>query len=170
MAVPTPLAATAPTASGGSGAGRPWLGWTLCLIVAATLALVIWQPLTGAVSDDAPAVRWQRSLHFQDRPNGDIGVVDAASGQEVALFSGEQGFVRGALRALVRERVRRGIGPEQAFELVGHVDGRLTLRDPATGTRIALESFGPSNAAVFARLRQAAAADAPPTRPQGAKS
>lgn len=169
MPIPSPLSATdAPAPS--LAAGRPWLGWTLCLVVAATLGLVLWQPLVGPAAEDAPPVRWQRSLHFEDRANGDIGVVDAGSGQEVARFSGEQGFVRGALRALVRERVRRGLGPEQPFALIGHTDGRLTLHDPATGTRIALESFGPSNAAVFARLRQATAADTPPPRPQGAKS
>ncbi|MBC7781542.1 MAG: photosynthetic complex assembly protein PuhC, partial [Proteobacteria bacterium] len=36
--------------------------------------------------------------------------------------------------------------------LIGRADGRLTLADPATGQRIDLESFGPTNAAVFARL------------------
>jgi hypothetical protein len=37
--------------------------------------------------------------------------------------------------------------------LQGHVDGRLSLRDPATGSRIPLDSFGPSNLALFMPLR-----------------
>jgi hypothetical protein len=39
--------------------------------------------------------------------------------------------------------------------LIGRTDGRLTLQDPSTGQRIDLESFGPTNAAVFASLRLA---------------
>jgi putative photosynthetic complex assembly protein len=53
---------------------------------------------------------------------------------------------------LVRERKRQGLGPEQPFALIGRADGRLTLVDPATGQVIDLESFGPTNASVFARL------------------
>jgi len=69
---------------------------------------------------------------------------------------GEQGFVRGILRTLSRERMRRGIGSGPTFELIGHTDGRLTLLDPATGHRINLESFGPTNMASFAMLQPAA--------------
>jgi hypothetical protein len=36
--------------------------------------------------------------------------------------------------------------------LIGHADGRLTLLDPTTGTRVDLGSFGPTNAAVFVRF------------------
>ena len=37
-------------------------------------------------------------------------------------------------------------------ELIGRADGRLTLEDPTTGRRVDLESFGPTNAGVFAQL------------------
>lgn len=147
-----------------------WFGLVLGLAVAATLAVVLWQRQASPLAEDSPPVLWQRSLHFEDRPNGDIGVVDAQTRQEVARFAGEQGFVRGALRALARERVRSGFGPEQPFELIGHVNGRVTLRDDTTGARIHLESFGPSNAALFSRLRSATPAAASSDRPQGAKS
>ncbi|MFN5254812.1 MAG: photosynthetic complex assembly protein PuhC, partial [Limnohabitans sp.] len=80
---------------------------------------------------------------------------DAQSRQNVARFSGEQGFLRSTLRALARERQREKISAEAPFLLIGRTDGRLTLLDPATGQRIDLESFGPSNAAVFAGLRLA---------------
>ena len=135
---------------------RPWAGWLLFVLIASTLVYALWQRLQGGPPPDVQAVLWQQQLRFEDRPNGDVGVVDARSGQEIARFAGEQGFVRGVLRALARERLRRGIGPEQPFELLGHAQGRLTLRDPVTGERIALESFGPSNAALFARLQTAA--------------
>jgi len=65
---------------------------------------------------------------------------------------GTNGFLRGTLRGLARERKRQGIGPEAPFRLTAHDDGRLTLADPATGRRVDLESFGPTNAAVFSQL------------------
>ena len=65
---------------------------------------------------------------------------------------GEQGFLRGALRALARERRMREVGALPPFELAARADGRLTLADTATGARIDLESFGPDQCRVFARL------------------
>ena len=96
-----------------------------------------------------------RSLRFEDRPDGSVAVLDARSGQQIESVQGEAGFVRGALRAMARERRKQGLGSEPAFELIARADGRLTLADPATGERIDLESFGPTNAAVFARLLSA---------------
>ncbi len=93
-----------------------------------------------------------RLLRFQDGPQGSVEAVDAQSGRTVQQFHGEQGFLRGALRALVRERRMRELGPMLPFELSARADGRLTLTDTATGARLDLESFGPTNAAVFARL------------------
>jgi putative photosynthetic complex assembly protein len=93
-----------------------------------------------------------RLLRFEDRPDGSIAVIDAASGRTLEQLRGEQGFMRGALRALTRERRMRELGPQQPFELAARADGRLTLVDPATGARIDLEAFGPTNAGVFARL------------------
>ena len=93
-----------------------------------------------------------RSLRFADLPDGGISVVDARSGQEVQRVQGEGGFLRGALRVMSRERRMRELGPEAPFELIGRADGRLTLLDPATGVRIDLESFGPTNAGAFVGL------------------
>lgn len=101
------------------------------------------------------AVVQQRALRFDDGPDGSVVVSDADSGALVARFSGEQGFLRGTLRALARERRRDGAGAGPAFTLTSRADGRLTLQDPVTRQRIDLESFGPTNAAVFAGLLQA---------------
>ena len=127
-----------------------WLGLMLMLVLAA-VALARWQGWHSSVAD-APLV-WQRALHFDDTAQGEVRVSDAQNGQVIALFAGEQGFLRGSLRALIRERKRRDLGPEEPFILQGHVDGRLSLRDPATGSRIPLDSFGPSNLALFMPLR-----------------
>jgi putative photosynthetic complex assembly protein len=93
----------------------------------------------------------RRELRFVDRPDGGVAVIDAHSNATLEVLHGEQGFVRGTLRGLARERKRRGLGADEPLQLIGRADGRLTLMDPATGERIDLESFGPTNAAVFAR-------------------
>jgi putative photosynthetic complex assembly protein len=92
-----------------------------------------------------------RELRFLDRPDGGIEVIDAASGRTLDVMRGEQGFLRGTLRGLVRERKRRGLAGAQPLQLIARADGRLTLTDASTGERIDLESFGPTNAAVFAQ-------------------
>ena len=100
---------------------------------------------------DAPVV-WKKDLRFADGEHGEILVFDTTS-QKIASFEGEQGFLRGTLRALARERKKRSISPEVAFELSGHADGQMVLRDPATGEAIHLASFGPSNAQVYRQLQ-----------------
>jgi putative photosynthetic complex assembly protein len=109
------------------------------------------------IPQDHSPISWQRTLRFEDRPNGDVAVMDGQSTVEITRYAGEQGFVRGILRTLSRERMRRGIGSGPTFELIGHTDGRLTLLDPATGQRINLESFGPTNMSSFAKLQPAPA-------------
>ena len=125
----------------------------LSALVLVCLASVAWVRLSGQeihAQDEAPMV--MRALRFEDTADGSIAVIDANSSEQIQTIKGEQGFMRGALRALARERKKRGLGAEQPFELIARKDGRLTLHDPATGVRIDLESFGPTNAGVFARL------------------
>ena len=128
------------------------LGFALFLV--ACLALVAWVRWTGPAPQDNIAARAEqiRILRFVDQPDGSIRVIDATTGVDVHNFQGEQGFVRGTLRALVRDRRLQGFGADQPFELIAHDAGRLSLRDPATGSTIALESFGSKNIDVFARL------------------
>ena len=128
-----------------------------CGLVIASILAVGAVRLSGmAISPpDAPAVT-ERALRFLDRPDGSIAVIDAGDGRVVDSVTGESGFVRGTLRGLARERKRQGIGAEQPFHLIARADGRLTLTDPATGRRVDLESFGPTNAAAFAHMLSAA--------------
>lgn len=94
-----------------------------------------------------------RQLRFEDRDDGGIAVLDAGNGALLTTVApGTNGFLRSTMRGLVRERKRQGIGPELPFDLLGRVDGRLTLVDPGTHRRVDLESFGTTNSAVFARL------------------
>ena len=124
----------------------------LVLCVLAATAAVRLTGLDIRQQADAPAVA-QRALRFADRDDGSLQVIDDRSGQVLDTVEvGTGGFIRSTMRGLVRERKRRGLGPEMPFELIARSDGRLTLVDPATQRRIDLESFGPVNAAVFARL------------------
>jgi len=111
--------------------------------------------VTGIGREGAPtsAAVESRLLRFEDRADGAIVVRDAATGQVSALVEpGTNGFVRGTLRGLARERRQHEINSEPPFRLVHWADGRLSLEDTATGRRIDLEAFGPTNAAAFARF------------------
>lgn len=109
--------------------------------------------ITGNGPDQrAAAPTVQRSLVFLDQKDGGVRVADGLTGDTLTVLHGEQGFVRGSLRALSRERFSRGIGASQPFDLIARVDGRVTLMDPSTGSRVDLESFGPTNTAEFARF------------------
>ncbi|KQP35361.1 photosynthetic complex assembly protein PuhC [Pseudorhodoferax sp. Leaf274] len=124
----------------------------LVLCVLAATAAVRLTGIDIRQQADAPTVS-QRALRFADAQDGSLQVIDDRSGKVLdTVVAGTGGFIRSTMRGLVRERKRQGIGPEMPFELIGRSDGRLTLVDPATQRRIDLESFGPVNAAVFARL------------------
>ena len=122
-------------------------------VIAFSLISVGLVRITGNGPDQRPAAATQeRQLRFEDRPDGSIAVTDGRTGELVAAVRGEQGFLRGALRALARERKARGLGAEESFQLMVRTDGGLTLYDPATSQRVDLEAFGPTNADNFARL------------------
>lgn len=120
--------------------------------ISAAVAAAVIGPAAGGGSSVPPpsTVVAERLLRFQDRADG--AVVATENGAEVAVFQGEQGFVRGIMRSMARQRRGEGLASAQPFRLTAWADGRLTLDDVATGERLDLEAFGPSNAAVFATL------------------
>mgnify|MGYP000662700438 FL=1 len=130
-----------------------WVLWTTACLLAFTLGAVALVRITGNGPDQlAAASLSERLLRFEDSPGGGVAVIDGETGKLLTTVTGEQGFFRGAIRALARDRVARKIGAEQPFKLISRTDGRLTLFDPVSGQRIDLESFGPTNAAVFGQF------------------
>ena len=130
-----------------------WVLYCAAGIIAFSLISVGLVRITGNGPDQkAAAPTVQRSLVFQDHKDGGVRVEDGVTGKTLTVLQGAQGFVRGTLRALTRERYSRGIGSEVPFELIARVDGRVTLFDPSTGQRVDLESFGPTNTGEFARF------------------
>ena len=97
----------------------------------------------------------------EDESNGSIALRDAKSGLLIeSVAPGTNGFLRGTLRGLARERHRENLDQSQPFYLAALADGRLTLTDPATRRHVDLGSFGPTNEAVFAQLLPPSAARA----------
>jgi putative photosynthetic complex assembly protein len=128
-------------------------------LVAATIALAAAARWGGLGVTQVPAAEAvaARDLRFDDRADGAVVVHDARTGELVDVGPpGTNGFLRGALRGLARERRMHGIGSEPPFRLASRADGRLILEDPSTGRRIALDAFGPTNAGAFGRLLAAA--------------
>ncbi|MEY4712537.1 MAG: hypothetical protein RIS88_1987, partial [Pseudomonadota bacterium] len=70
--------------------GLPWPVWGMLALALLTLVVVGWQRLAQGPYAEAADVTWQRALHFEDRPNGDVAVLDAQDRREVARFQGEQ--------------------------------------------------------------------------------
>jgi putative photosynthetic complex assembly protein len=100
-----------------------------------------------------------RDLRFKDRADGAVTVHEASDDRLVAVLPpGGDGFIRGAMRGLARERRQKEVGPEPPFRLTRWDNGRLSLEDTGTGRRIDLEAFGPTNAQAFGRLLAAEAA------------
>ena len=93
------------------------------------------------------------SLRFYDEPDGGVAVRDARDGALVyTVAPGTNGFIRGALRGLVRERKLSGVGDATPFTLTRWSDGRMSMADAATGRNIDLDAFGPTNAQAFAQM------------------
>ena len=92
-------------------------------------------------------------LRFIDRNDGAVAIQDADTGVQLyRVAPGTNGFVRAALRGFAQERLRDGIGPATPFTLTRWSDGTLSLQDKAIGRRIDLDSFGHTQAEVFAQL------------------
>lgn len=107
----------------------------------------------GAFRETPSVVLAERQLTFTDLKDGGILVEDAQTHAVAAnLPPASNGFLRGALRALTRERSLAGIGRTQPFRLVRYADGRLVLHDPATTQQVTITSFGPTQIESFDQL------------------
>jgi len=123
--------------------------------------ILAWASTNGFVSTDSteqdhrpsPSAVEQIQLQFVDRPAGLIQVLDADVEQTITeLKAGEDNFVRGVVRGLVRARRGRGIMDEAPFTLTRYADGRLIFSDPMTNEEILLNAFGPTNEQAFDRF------------------
>jgi putative photosynthetic complex assembly protein len=145
-----------------------WLVLSIAVMLLLVLGGVGVMRLSGfSPTVPPPAALAQRTLAFADTPDGAVRVSDASTGEVLAELRGEQGFLRGVLRGLARDRRAHSVGQTPPYLLSLHADGRLLITDPETDRRIDLASFGADNAAVFARWLPAGALQSLKTLPQG---
>jgi putative photosynthetic complex assembly protein len=145
-----PLAAPTVATSPAPDSFPRWVLWTTAFLLLFTLGAVALVRITGNGPDQlAAATVSERLLRFEDSAGGGVAVIDGETGKLLTTMTGEQGFMRGVLRALTRERAARKVGSEQPFKLTSMADGGLTLFDPVSQQHIDLESFGSTNRAVF---------------------
>ncbi len=131
----------------------PLAGALLLIAAAITLALVGRHTGIGATRMDTPDPVHFIDLAFEDRPDGTILVRNVSeAGRDLVLKPGQDGFVRVAVRALARERQTVEVGSEPPFRLGRRADGRLFLRDMATGRILSLDAYGHANEKAFAQL------------------
>lgn len=126
-------------------------------LVIVTILAAAGARLTGMGTVEVPpstAVE-SRELAFADAADGSVVVRDAAGEVLHVVAPGTNGFLRGVLRGLARERKLSGIGQGPPFLLTRWADGRLTLEDPETGRRLYLGPFGSDNVQVFVQLLHA---------------
>jgi putative photosynthetic complex assembly protein len=123
-----------------------------------TLAVIDFGGLLGKSGNTHPGGPLvSRALTFEDRADGAVLVRNGETGALVTtLEPGSNHFLRGALRALTRERRKDSIGRATPFQLIAWQDGALTLEDPATGQTVAIDAFGDTQKAVFVKLLQEA--------------
>jgi putative photosynthetic complex assembly protein len=94
-----------------------------------------------------------RGLRFVDASSGAVDVYDAQSRALVAsLPPATNGFVRGTMRSLARQRHLRDVSADVPFYLTRWQSGTVTLDDSSTGSHVVLNAFGPDNLAAFARF------------------
>ena len=98
-----------------------------------------------------------RDLRFEDGADGSVIIREAGQERPIQILTGEQGFLRGTMRGLVRYRKAEGLGPEMPFRLTAWANGRLTIDDLATSRQLDLSAFGPMNTEVFGKLLTAQA-------------
>lgn len=137
---------------------RPAVSRGMVLAAAVTMSATFMLATLGHQAPTDPASSGQaplatRDIRFEDRADGAVLVRDARSGAVVeTLQPGAEGFMRGGMRGLARQRMIAGVSPTSPFRLSAWPDGRLTLQDAATGNTMELHAFGRTNAEAFLRL------------------
>ena len=127
------------------------VGALLALTVGGTAAVRLVRASAPAPVIEAPPAVAAVSLNFADAADGSVHVLNAASGATVAVLAPDtNGFVRGVMRGMARDRMSRHIGAAPPFRLSRDREGKLWLQDTATRRLIDLDAFGDGNRAAFA--------------------
>ena len=123
--------------------------------IALSMGAAVYSRINASATDGASLGRPIAAvdLRFTDEPDGSVTVVDSGSARVIATVPPQtNGFMRTTVRGLAQDRMHQGMSDAVPFRLTRWANGRVTLDDPATGRRIDLEAFGPTNEGAFVRL------------------
>lgn len=131
-----------------------------CLLVLALTTFTLFADPTVRPSENPVALSdlyAARALVFSDATDGSIRIAEAVTGTEIAQFSpGTNGFARGLLRGLARERRRFGVEMDEPYLLGRNVNNRLMMQDPELKQEIVFDAFGSANRNVFEEVLERA--------------
>jgi putative photosynthetic complex assembly protein len=123
----------------------------LMSLVMVTAARIFGVEPANTPDDGVPVVR-ERLIQIMGELDGSAKVADADGVVFLDLGPMEGGFINGVHRALERVRMQSKVAGNPPVRLVLFSDGRLALRDPATGWRAELIGFGDDNRDAFLAL------------------
>lgn len=124
------------------------------VLIAGSFLLAFLGRQTGIGRTDTPVAPIVAAYELRMLPqgNGTIGVY-LTDGTPIRLLPIEQaGFVSGVLRGFSRGRSLAKVPNDVPYALIRHADGQLVLQDTATGERVLIDVFGPTNAKTFVDL------------------
>ncbi len=95
-------------------------------------------------------------LWVDEQRDGSALVRHVATGKTLDVLPADGGgFVRGLVRGMFRQRLLSEQARTLPFQISQREGPKYFLFDPATGTRMELDGFGPTNTQTVARLYQA---------------
>lgn len=145
--------------------GRPFPKGVLIAVAALigfTIIMIGIARITGYMMSQEPVTAevLSRDLSFVEQDDGTMSVIDVGTGELVqTLPPGSEGFIRGMLRSLARQRAGYQVPLSDPFHLAIRENGSLTLEDPVTGMLLDLRAYGETNEAAFAALMPPLAQD-----------
>ncbi len=127
----------------------------MAALVGFTILAVAVARLTGfdPSQGDLAAEVASRDLRFVEVEQGDLAVYDASTGVLLeTLSAGDDGFIRGLLRTLERERRKHAVALDAPYRVTYRADGHFTLEDQSTDFLINLRAFGATNEHALGRF------------------
>jgi putative photosynthetic complex assembly protein len=126
------------------------LGAALLIALTFAVAALGRRQLRETLAQPQPVPVESLALSFVDQPGGGLAVIERSTGRTATVLEPTtNGFVRGVLRGMFRERKLESMGRDAVFTLARHTDGHLTLEDSQTHRRVDLNAFGPDNTTAF---------------------
>lgn len=129
---------------------RAMAGLVLATVLMVSYAVVTDRPHEAQIHT-ADVVR-DLLIEIKARPDGGT-IITAMDGSILAdTPSNQSGFISVVRNALAFERKRHGVTENPPVHLIRFADGRIGLRDDATGWKINLIGFGQDNSAAWRKI------------------